>query len=287
VSGIYWLASYPKSGNTWMRVFLTNYRRRREGPVDINDLAETRPVSLRLFFDDMLGIDSSLLTHSEVDGLRPAVYRKIAKDLRGKDRYFKIHDAFRRLPDGAPNFPADVTAGVVYIVRTPLDVVVSYAHHNRSSIDQAIGCMASDEHGLFMTKTTRTDQLHQPLLSWSNHVRSWVDGSGLRLHIVRYEDMVGNATGTFTGVIRFVGAEERPDRIEKAIRFSSFEELQRQEHQHGFKEKAHSGQSFFRKGQVGAWRDALSAAQVSLIVDRHREMMQRFGYLSESGEIID
>ena len=73
--GIYWLASYPKSGNTWMRLFLHNLREGGERPADINRIALDDIASSRRWLDEVLGFDTSELTHREVERLRPSVYR--------------------------------------------------------------------------------------------------------------------------------------------------------------------------------------------------------------------
>ena len=62
MTGICWLASYPKSGNTWFRIFLTNYLRDATSPVDINDLGHSAIASRRAPFDEALGFESGELS---------------------------------------------------------------------------------------------------------------------------------------------------------------------------------------------------------------------------------
>ena len=73
MNGIIWLASYPKSGNTWFRVFLTNLRGEEDGPAQINKLGSTPIASARGIFDDEAGIEASDLTPDEIDRLRPEI----------------------------------------------------------------------------------------------------------------------------------------------------------------------------------------------------------------------
>ncbi len=75
MSGIYWLASYPKSGNTWLRSFLSNLQQDGDAPADINELATGTIASARDWLDEALGFDSADLSADEIDRLRPAVYR--------------------------------------------------------------------------------------------------------------------------------------------------------------------------------------------------------------------
>ena len=75
-----WLASYPKSGNTWFRLLVANLSADDGKPVDINDLPERGGIaSARAPFDHLLLIDSGLLTHDEADSLRPRVYEELAR----------------------------------------------------------------------------------------------------------------------------------------------------------------------------------------------------------------
>ncbi|HNX96250.1 MAG TPA: sulfotransferase domain-containing protein, partial [Candidatus Aminicenantes bacterium] len=172
--GITWLASYPKSGNTWFRVFLTNYLRNGKEPASINELEKTPIASAREPFDEVLGIEAADLTAEEIDRLRPEWYRHLAENA-GDRLFMKVHDAYTDLPDGRPLFPAAATHGVVYFIRNPLDVAVSFAHHsgwdNASSIEHL-----AEEGFAFCGKADRLhNQLRQRLLSWSAHVLSWVD----------------------------------------------------------------------------------------------------------------
>ena len=72
MSGIIWLASYPKSGNTWLRIFLTNLNREEEGPASINELDFSSGAGARTYFDEAVGYKSGELTHDEIDRLREA-----------------------------------------------------------------------------------------------------------------------------------------------------------------------------------------------------------------------
>ena len=135
---IIWLASYPKSGNTWMRALLTNYLRDGEAPADINEMDGGPIASARLWLDEWVGVEASALNDSAIERLRPDVYRCMARETPDT-LYMKAHDAWSRTNRGDALFPADVTAGVVYILRNPLDVATSYSHHYGINIEKAVG----------------------------------------------------------------------------------------------------------------------------------------------------
>ena len=80
IKKIIWLASYPKSGNTWIRLFLDNIRSGSDQPADINHISVSRIASSRALFDQYAGINSSDLNDDEIERYRPQVYRLMAHD---------------------------------------------------------------------------------------------------------------------------------------------------------------------------------------------------------------
>lgn len=281
MSGIVWLASYPKSGNTWLRAFFANFQSDSGIPVDINNL-DIRGAGNRRMVDDALGVESSDLTSEEIDRYRPAVCRIMASR-SAKTLFLKTHDAYLLNSDAEPLIPRDVTSAALYVVRNPLDVSVSYAHYAAKPLDCAIDQMALETMTLARSGDRLRYQLQQRLLSWSRHVLSWLDQSAIRLHVMRYEDMCRHPFEAFSGAVRFLGLDDDLERLRRAIDFSSFEALRQQELKHGFKEKPFEAASFFRSGRVGAWRAILTDKQIERLVLDHGAVMRRLGYLSESG----
>jgi hypothetical protein len=285
MKNIIWLASYPKSGNTWFRVFLTNLLRDSDQPADINQLEKTPIASARAVFDDAVGIEAADLSNDEVDRLRPEVYRFLSHQAR-ETRFLKIHDAYTFLDHSSPLVPPEATRGAIYIIRSPLDVAVSFANHLDATLDKAVERMAEEDFCFSHRPGRLHDQLRQRLLSWSGHVRSWTEAENLEVHVMRYEDMKQHPEETFTRAVTFAGLEKSREQIKKALEFSDFSEMQRQEKEKGFKEKSLKAEAFFRKGEVGAWRNVLTNNQVKKIIEKHGEVMKRFGYLDKKGEPV-
>jgi aryl sulfotransferase len=283
---IVWLASYPKSGNTWFRVFLTNLLRDSDQPAIINDLEGNFIASARRVFDEAVGYDSGDLTFDEVDLLRPEVYRHQAETT--KERLFaKVHDAYTFLPNGRPLFPPDATRCVLYFIRNPLDVCVSLAHHlGHKNFDRIIKDMADDKRCFCDVQVAELNQFRQKMLTWNQHVLSWVEAPHLRVHVVRYEDMKLHPDSTFKAAASFAGLPDDAERVRSAIKFSSFDELRQQEEKDGFGEKMPRAQSFFRKGEIGSWREVLTPAQAQRIVADHAGVMRRFGYLDGQNQPV-
>jgi len=285
VGGIYWLASYPKSGNTWLRTFLHNLRTDGDEPADINDVHTGAIASARVWIDEVLGFDSADLTNDEIERLRPAVYRWSQNDK--EISYCKIHDAYTFLSDGEPLVSREGTLGAVYVLRNPLDVAASTANHMNLTLDEAIAFMGDEAVGLAGKPTRLQAQVRHRLLSWSAHVASWLDAPELRCEIVRYEDMLAEPVETFTRVAAFLELPTGTARVEKAIRFSAFSELKHQEEERGFAERPHHMESFFRRGVAGSWADTLTGDQVARIIADHGPMMRRLGYLDSVGNPLE
>lgn len=281
MSGIYWLASYPKSGNTWFRTFLSNLQQNGDSPADINEL-DTGPIaSSRGWLDNVLGFDTAELDPDEIDRLRPFVYRWSKQ--KAEIAYRKIHDAYTYTTDGLPLVGREATLGALYILRNPLDIALSAVSHWGVDVDECIKRMGTHDMAMCQTRKGLPTQTRQKLLTWSEHVLSWVDAPGLNCLTIRYEDMSNRPLQTFTEACRFLQLPADAERIEKAIRFSSFNILSGQEALHGFNERPIKKQRFFRQGKSGAWRDQLSAGQIQKIVADHHVVMRRFGYLDEQG----
>ncbi|HVO01147.1 MAG TPA: sulfotransferase domain-containing protein [Candidatus Cybelea sp.] len=270
---IIWLASFPKSGNTWMRAFLHNLLRDPRGGYDINRLGEFS------FSDSTIRWYQTYLTKPAKDWSTKDVMEtrwKVQRDLGQQstdDVFVKTHNAHVEF-DGMPMIHMDLTAGAIYIVRNPLDICISLADHYACSIDQAIDIMANNSMG-----TPTGDQLvFEMHKSWSVHVLSWTNQPGPWLHIVRYEDMLKKPMVSFSRVAKFLGLHPPRERIERAVAASSFESLRAQEEEKGFRERSYKADKFFRVGKAGQWRDALSKAQIGRVVEGHKEQMERFGY---------
>jgi hypothetical protein len=278
--GIVWIASYPKSGNTWMRVYLYHLMRLMNGlPRTENDLhaldkASTYEARLVGLFEEMLQKPLATASRYEVALIRPQVHAAIVQRTPSVS-LIKTHAALGQLGN-LPTHNLAVSCGTIYIVRDPRDVVISLAAANGSTIDAAITEMATPSHG-----TQNSDQAAFEVWgSWREHVLSWTDKPHPAVLVVRYEDMHADPTTTFTAVANHLRQKPTPEQIAEAIALSSFKELHDAEVAAGdFRERSEHGDRFFREGRVGEWREKLSAAQIRSIADKHRDQMVKFGYL--------
>jgi hypothetical protein len=282
--GIVWLASYPKSGNTWLRVFLYHTARIMRGlPLEGNDLHqldrssfyEARAVRL---FEEFLGKPFASATRQEIIPIRPRVHALIAKRTP-QPIHVKTHMAAVNIM-GTPTINFDVTCGAIYVVRNPLDVVFSLADHDGNTIDNAITVMCKPS-----LYTAQTDKIYEPWGSWSENVSSWTAANNETVLAIRYEDMQANPIKAFRSVTDHLGMNPTPEQLVEAIELSDFKRLSALEDENGFREVSPKADRFFRVGRVGQWPDKLSAEQIRRIVASHHRQMSRFGYLT--GELRD
>lgn len=277
---IVWLASYPKSGNTWFRAFISNLLSMNDQETSINELGSGPIASSRPLFDEHVGIPSADLNSHEEGRLRPLVYQRVSEQAT-EPVFIKVHDAYNLNRDGMPLFPPSATKGVIYLLRNPFDVAISYAHHNASSIDRAIELMANDDHYLSPRNGSLSGQLPQRLRSWAAHANSWLDAPDMPVHLIRYEDLKKRPFEIFSRAVEFLGLEVTPDKITQAMEFASFERLKQQETEKGFAEKPIKAAAFFRSGRSGGWRRELTRSQWERIWRDQQAGLARFHYLEE------
>ncbi len=269
-----WLVSYPRSGNTWLRLALEALI---EGAApQINRKRLGTPVTHRAEFDEILCVESSELTDSEIEQARPDLYRALAATQAKDPILRKVHDRFWRTSGGQPAFPGDISRGAVYLARDPRDIALSLASFWAKSVDWAIDFMADPNTAIARPERGMLDQFQQPLGTWSDHVASWMDDAPMPIHLLRYEDMLAEPSKRLAEAARFAGLDSA--RAEFAASATSFDELRRQEDAEGFVERPSTAVRFFRQGKAGAWRQWLTSTQSGRIERDHGPVMQRLGY---------
>lgn len=274
MGALIWLSSYPKSGNTWLRTFLHHLLINPPAPLPPDSLSRfTLGDNHRIWYDKAAGVSTVDFDEERISALRPRAQALMTGAF--PDSVFVKTHSMVGVRHGVPLINMDVTAGAIYVVRDPRDVVISAADHYGLGIDDMLKQMA-DPAAVIGGNAT---QVQTWLGDWSSHVTGWTGQAGRGLLVVRYEDMEQKPLKTFGSIAAFLGLRPPRDRLERAIRFSSFKVLQNQEAQHGFAERSKHSARFFRVGKSGQWRGVLDAAQIEQIESEHGAVMKRFGYL--------
>jgi hypothetical protein len=281
MNNIVWLSSYPKSGNTWLRIFLSNYL---YGEKNINDIHTDNVASSRYYLSKFTGIDSQYLTPKEQYKLRSDSYIHRSNKSK-KTLWVKAHDAYT-FHSNTHLFPVEATRAAIYIVRNPLDVSISYASHMDISLEESIVRIQDDDNILASNTKKYSKQLSQKLGTWADHYNSWTKQKEIKTHIVRYEDLKQDPVQYFRKILEFLDIEINEDKLIQSIENSSFDKLSKQEKDNGFREKPSKAKSFFRKGIVGDYKNVLSEEQIETLCNSFSEEMKELGYMDNQGKLL-
>ena len=278
---IFWLASYPKSGNTWVRMFWRSYflpsnqvfSLNKKGDLDLEVSNFPTPKQLKeakIDHTDFANIAKNWITLQDII------------NLNGKLNFLKTHNGNFTLNNYAFT-NTDNTIGGIYIVRDPRDVVLSNANHfgisNQESTNMMIN-MESYEIENFDTQNKK--EFRRSLMgSWSSNYLSWKNYKGRKIHLIKYEDLVENPNKYFTKMLEYMKSifplNIDRDKIEKSIEETAFHKLQNLENQEGFIEKGVG--KFFRKGKVGEWKEKLEPKLSKQIEHHFKKEMLDLNYI--------
>lgn len=274
-SGITWLASYPRSGNTWVRLLLAHALADAKEDVDLNRLPFGSIAFSRNLVDDILGLETAELPPHQVQELWPRACHGIAETL-SPPAYIKSH---ARWPEHQPEHEclAKATAGVVLITRHPANVAVSLSRFLNVSLDEAIALMSDEQYWINQPDGGTLEFLPQWVGSWSSHLNSWLD-SGMRLLVVRYEDMVTDPRRELARILSFSNLEKPSADIDRAVQATQIGHLQTLESNQGFREAPRTPAPFFGSGGGKSKTSVISKQQSKILTHDHGIAMARLHY---------
>lgn len=262
---INWLASYPKSGSTWVRAFLEHYT---TGKLDINNMNAVIGDERVYYYQAVTAqpVDTFDIYHWAL--IRPAALNLYLHMNQDKDRMIlKTHNCLS-LVAGMPVFPELLHGPSVYLLRNPIDVIPSFAKHTGTDIDELIRQMQNNTHGFEGVMEKRS--MIGFLSSWQNHVLTW--SKHPHTIVIRYEDLKERPEFWFSRVLRQFDLEINKDRLKEAIAAASLENLKSQEEANGFREAGKS-EVFF-----GGTHEKLSPEQIETVTEAFGSVMSEFGY---------
>lgn len=270
--GIVVLASYPKSGNTWMRALLAAMQG-GSGTVPLDALDGAMVTGTHR---STCPFPFNLLTQSETE-LWHADACAALRDPRRDFTLQKTHLGLRRDASGNWTFPPEHVLGIVHIVRHPFDVVPSLANHIGRDIPEAVDFLL--EPGK-VTGGKRGVWIPERWGSWIENTRSWmIDPAPVRILRVRYEDLKRDAARELRRVLDFIGAPDpKPEAVDAAVEAARFERLREQEANSGFRERPPIAGTFFRSGRTGEGWERLDDLQRARIHEACAEAMLALGY---------
>ncbi len=235
------IISYPKSGNTWTRFLIGN-----------------------LVFKD------KKIDFKNIESLIPDVYKNSGPKLKSfpYPRYLKSHEYFNPL-----------YKKVIYIVRDPRDVALSYFYHCKK-----VGKIRDDLSINKFIEMFLCGEL-DPFGSWAENVGSWVGAreKDENFLLLSYENMLERTSDQLQKISNFLGLSRTQKEIDACVEKSSFSNMKRLEKmQHAdWKEtsKTRKDISFVRAGKTGQWREEIPGEIIKKIENKWQKEMERFGYI--------
>ena len=276
---IVWIASYPKSGNTWIRSFLCSYFFLDLDKESFSfDVLRHMPVFPNKKLFNAFGSNPKNLQELAKSWIQ--VQKKI--NLNKKVNFLKTHNAFGNYKKH--HFTDKInTLGAIYIVRDPRDVLVSYSKHMKKSISETLRLIQDDNHIGFLED--QEGVIGDIRGSWSQHYNSWKNFNIREKLIIKYEDLIEDPFNNFLKAInylnRLIGLKVDEENIKKCIKITSFNNLQNLEKTTGFKEKLtnHSDVPFFNTGKVKQWQKVLDKETINIVEKKFAKEMSELNYI--------
>ena len=268
---IFWIASYPKSGNTWLRLLISNYL----GSNDLNlfnNLKSIQRFPDKKFFkgivheDDLKKDDMKIFKHFI------AAQEKI--NLNDELNILKTHN-FAGSIFGYPFTNSENSCGAICIIRDPRSVVVSHAYHHGFDFEKSTNRI------LDKTVIAFNDGYLEARLSWNVHYSSWKKINIPKI-ILRYEDLIDDPYNNFLKILEFISQFKKIDidenKINNVIKKCTFKQVSDNEKKFGFVEKK-GKENFFRKGLVDEWKVVLKKDLIQKIEKEFYKEMRELKYL--------
>ena len=282
---IIWLASYPKSGNTYVRAFLSAYYFSENGQFDFSQIKNIDQFPHEKFFE------------KKVNSMREAskqwmpIQKKINRDK--KIKFLKTHSFLGNYEGNLFTSP-ETTLGAVYIIRDPRNVLTSLKNHFSLDDVKALKMITDKERWLMSNNGSFSSYTY--ISSWSNNYLSWLKNNQFRKLFIKYEDLITNKYETFRDLIVFTNTlmnrVEGVDKskLQKAIETTNFDILKKKEisetfdgSESSFKNwrRFHSENKnlFFNLGPENDWKKFLNIKISNEIESYFEKAMKELGYL--------
>tara|TARA_Y100000590_G_scaffold441367_1_gene567929 strand:+ start:1159 stop:2001 length:843 start_codon:yes stop_codon:yes gene_type:complete len=263
---IFWLASYPKSGNTWIRTFISTYYFTNSDTFEFKYLKNIKQFPHEKFFNkDIKDINSAINSWDQVQ-------KNI--NIQNKIIFLKTHSALATINNCAFTSKEHSIAGI-YIVRDPRNVITSLSNHYQLNFDQSLEFMTNSKKFLLNKKNINNFANFTFLSSWSEHYKSWINNKQFKIFFLKYEDLEINPSQVFKEMILFINKvlnkNDKIDmnKVKKIIESISFEKLKKKEKENGFpeavKDKSKKKINFFNLGKKNKWNEILTNHQINLL----------------------
>ena len=256
---IIWIASYPKSGNTYLRSFIASYYFSKKGKFDFNLLLNI------LQFPSVKFTKKNI--SSELEASKSWIYNQEQFFSGEKVHFIKTHNTLNNYK-GNEFANNKQTLGAIYIVRDPRNVITSMKNHYSMSYDYAYSKLIDDNASL-LEKSRDNDHSNFTFLgSWSEHYKSWKMSKNFKTLFLKYEDLENYKYDSFKKIVTFINqlknekSKINEKKLINSINSTSFKNLRNKEEIEGFEESTNLQNSdqkvrFFNLGFNNRWEKIL------------------------------
>ena len=259
---IFWIASYPKSGNTWLRAIISSYYYSDDGIYSENIIKKIGQFPEKRHFSTFK-YNQNIVTDTSRFWIK--AQEKINSD--NQFRFFKTHNVFGKINEN-PFTNKENSLGCIYIIRDPRNVITSVSNHYELNYEDSLSWMTNHKKYIFDNRKGQDFGNFQFISSWTNNYKSWKIQRELPIKIVRYEDLLEKTFFVAKEIIEFINKiamfkdKIDIDKLKKSIKSTSFEKLKKNEETDGFSEAIFSKKKnkmipFFNLGPKNDWKNIL------------------------------
>ena len=279
---IIWLASYPKSGNTWLRSLISSYYFSNNGTIDFNLLNYIDQFPAPKYFVD---VKDNIVNPEDFSKYWLRKQSEINKDK--KLRFFKTHVAMCKINNNLFTDNKN-TLGAIYILRDPRNLITSLSNHYQLNLNESLDFMIEEKKAL-VDRVDNKFKAFVPIFSWQFHLKSWIQNKSFKTMVIRYEDLTNETYYTFKKVIEFIDSLANnknkfdKEKAKKTIVSCSFKNLQNLEKNKGFSEaltKKNSKEKikFFNLGEDNDYRKLLNEDLINKMNKIFQEELVKYKY---------
>ena len=280
---IFWIASYPKSGNTWLRTLISSYYYSKDG-IFYKDLIQKIGQFPEKRHFESFKYDSKSVIGTTNFWIK--AQEKINQDKKLK--FFKTHNVFGKIND-KPFTNKDNSLGCIYIIRDPRNVITSLSHHYELSYEDSLSWMTNNKKYIFDDRVGQDFGNFQFISSWSNNYKSWKIQKDLPVKIVRYEDLLEKTFEVTKEIIEFINKISKNNtkinitKLKNAVASTSFNRLKKKENEEGFAEAIFSKKKnkilpFFNLGPKNNWTNILDKDFSKKLSEIFKDDLDEFNY---------
>ena len=279
---IIWIASYPKSGNTWVRSIISSLIYSNDGNFDFDLLKKIQQFPNKKYFENFTN-DFHNINEIKKYWIESQNFLNLDKEVK----FFKTHHINCKIGEHAFTNKNN-TLGTIYVVRDPRNLINSFTNHYSIDKNTAKNFITSRQSVTgALGKMKKENNIFTILGSWNDHLKSWTN-MNQNLLLIKYEDLIKNPLNEINKITKyladFIDFSYNEEKINNIINSTSFEVMKKKETEEGFHESVMDNTNenkvnFFNLGKENKWEKYLNSEDQEFIKDKLGLEMKELGYI--------